>query len=315
MKITAIIAAGIFAAASLADDAKSEIDEAIKNDDSLLQRYCEEPGKPCYQLAKAKEEAAVHLGYPTVENSTEWSECYKDGSDCQIAKRSAEALADAVANASPGLSTAGGLSPGSNRFCHLVGKPCLKASDPAQLDALSKREAEPWIAAGGPSLGKKRFCYLPGQPCLRAREPEPLQETKGRPVRFGSGGHAKRSALPAPEALRAGGSSLKKRYCYLIGQPCLQVRDAANAIDQNLFRRDVEAPSAGGSYLGRKRYCYLAGRPCIKARDVDQSKKENDLLDELEARCNESGAPCELAKRAGEDLAVAAAQSLEQAGL
>ncbi|KAF2099123.1 hypothetical protein NA57DRAFT_76356 [Rhizodiscina lignyota] len=309
MKVTALIAAGIFAvgATASASDDYSTVSDAIKNDPSLLQRYCSQPGKPCAHVKDAVEKASVHLTYPDIINSSDFEECYKEGGKCQKAKRSAEALASAVAEAYAAAEP----EPHTKvvHLCHLVGQPCFKARDAAKLAALSRREA---TANPDPHTRVVHFCHLVGQPCLKVREPEPEAKPHPRIIRLC---HLvgqpclkkKRSALPAPEP--EANPHRVVRFCHLVGQPCLKVRNAADAVSSALYRRAADPEP----HTRVVHFCHLVGQPCLKARDA--SDADTGLIEILDQECNKDGQPCAKAKRAAEDLSLAALQALEQSGL
>lgn len=300
MKITAFLMAGVLAAATSAQpsDVQLRVRDAIKDDSTLLQRYCDSPGQACYQVKKAVDEAGPHLTYPDIHNTTEWADCYKDGNTCQIAKRSAEALASAAAEA---YAKANASPEPYWKVCHFAGQPCLK----------TKRDPY-W-----------KVCHFAGQPCLKAREPEPQIKHQSRSARFcDSTGCAKmkRSALPAP----APEASLDARYwkvCHFAGQPCLKIRSATAAIDKNLFGRDALFGGKPGkkNHDTKARFCDFASTPCMRARSAEEGDAlttvESDSLAALDEECNKPGAPCDIARRAAQDLGVAAAQAHEQAGL
>lgn len=296
MKFTAIIAAGILATAvtAVSDQAKEAVDKSIQKDKDLLWRYCSQEGQPCAQVNKAVGSAAPFLTYPEIgHNTTERSACYQVGGACQIAKRSAEALAFAAANA-----YANANPEAHNRWCHLVGEPCLKARD---FPSVYRREAVAEPEPEANAAPHNRWCHLVGEPCLRKREADATSQLVTRHNRWC---HlvgepclkARRSAMPAPQP--------HNRWCHLVGEPCLKLKRAADEIGNALNRREASP---------HNRWCHLVGEPCLKARSLDDGPSDEDQY--LEERCNAEGAPCDVAKRAADDLAFAATHAVEQAGL
>lgn len=296
MKFTAFVAVSALAvtATAISNQAREAVDISIQKDKDLLWRYCSQEGQPCDQVSNAVHKASTHLTYPDVGlNTTERNECYQFGGSCQVAKRSAEALASAAAEA-----YAKANPEARNRWCHLVGEPCIKARD---LPAIYRRNAN----AEPVAEPRNRWCHLVGEPCVRKREPEAEGTLEVRRNRWC---HlvgepcikVRRSALPAPEPIA------RNRWCHLVGEPCVKLRRAADEIGTALYQRSAEASP-------RNRWCHLVGEPCIKARSLDESVSDEDVY--LHERCHTSGAPCDIAKRAAEDLAFAADHALEQAGL
>ncbi|KAI6788278.1 hypothetical protein KC361_g9133 [Hortaea werneckii] len=234
--------------------------------------------------AVASQAAAVN---PTAAEGTEdlaafqqgIGHCLTPGAPCSHAKRAAEAVADALAEAEPKKYRGGMFN-----FCGVPGSSCARkreavekigAAAEAAFDAIEAREAsaDPKSYRGG----MFNFCGVPGSSCARKREAEADAEADADPKRYRGG---------------------MINFCGVPGSSCAKKREAealAEADPKKKKKKKKKAKKAKKLYGGMINFCGLPGASCTKKREVvdDILAKITDVSPHAEAvECYSEGGPC-----------------------
>ena len=239
--------------------------------------------------AVASQAAAVN---PTAAEGTEdlaafqqgIGHCLTPGAPCSHAKRAAEAVADALAEAEPKKYRGGMFN-----FCGVPGSSCARkreavekigAAAEAAFTAIEAREAEadPKKYRGG----MFNFCGVPGSSCARKREAEAEAEAEADPKKYRGG---------------------MFNFCGVPGSSCARKREAeaeAEADPKKMMRlmrkpKPKPKPKPKKYYGGMVSFCGLPGSSCAKKRDVvdDILSKISDVSPNAEAaECYSEDGPC-----------------------
>ena len=199
--------------------------------------FCGVPGQACGKARDAPEtEVGNEVGY-----------CSSPGEPCAMVKRSANAIAEALAEAEP----KGKRLRNFINFCGVPGQACGKARDLIDTvvdhsnnvyGAIYEREAEAEAAASPeaePKKGKRlrnfiNFCGVPGQACGRRRDAEAIADANEK---------IKRDADAEADPKKRG-KRLRNfiNFCGVPGQACGKTRnaeamaEAINKADPNIFK-------------------------------------------------------------------------------
>ncbi|RMY76991.1 hypothetical protein D0862_13646 [Hortaea werneckii] len=231
--------------------------------------------------AVASQAAAVN---PTAAEGTEdlaafqqgIGHCLTPGAPCSHAKRAAEAVADALAEAEPKKYRGGMFN-----FCGVPGSSCARkreavekigAAAEAAFDAIEAREAaaDPKKYRGG----MFNFCGVPGSSCARKREAEADAEADADPKRYRGG---------------------MINFCGVPGSSCARKREAEALAEADPKKKKKQAKKPKKYYGGMVSFCGLPGSSCAKKREVvdDILSKISDVSPHAEAvECYSEGGPC-----------------------
>ncbi len=162
------------------------------------QKWCHRVGEPCAKIKRAAE--AIAEAFPHPDMSPEMIvRCYGAGGACNIAKREALALAEAVAEAH---AVADLEDRGIPKWCNRVGEPCAKKE---------KREADI------EDRGIPKWCHRVGEPCAKAkRAAEAIAEALAEPAE-----EEKRDTDTADGV---------HKWCYRVGEPCAKAKRGVDAL-------------------------------------------------------------------------------------
>jgi len=253
--------------------------------------------------------------------------CGTPGNPCHALKRSAEAVANALAEADASPKKAQG---GKIYFCSVPGSACNEKRQLAEnigraaenaLNGIYAREAEAEAEAEAePKVkgGKIYFCSVPGSACNEKRDASPeakkKAKAKGGKIYFcsvpGSACMEKRNAEAEAEALADPEAEPKKAkggkiyFCSVPGSACNEKRDASPE------PKKKKAKATGGKIY----FCSVPGSACMEKREtVDNILKQiKEVSPNVEkAECHEEGQPCNLITEAHRAFAQVKARSAE----
>ena len=269
MKFSATLFAVMALTASQAAGAPSAEPEAHRRHGRI--GFCGAPGTPCLVGRDANDPQGDAAGY-----------CGAPGSACYTVKRTAHAIANALAQARAADS--------EGTFCGVPGAPCEKTkkhideiADKAKdsYTRVYEREADAEAEADPEARrhGRIGFCGAPGTPCLVGRSADPEAEAR-RHGRIGFCGAPGTPCLVGRDAMPHARGRIG--FCGAPGTPCLVGRNA-------------EAIAAARRH-GRIGFCGAPGTPCLVGRDAEAAPAP---AAEAEARrhgrigfCGAPGTPC-----------------------
>ena len=276
--------------------------------------FCGVPGQACGKARAA----------PETEVGNEVGFCGSPGEPCAQVKRSANAIAEALANAEA--------EPKKKKywigFCGVPGHACGKARDLIDTvvdhtndvyGAIYEREAEAEALASPEADPKKKkywigFCGVPGQACGRRRDADAIADANEKIKRDAEADPKKkkywigfcgvpgqacgkpRNAEAMAAAINKADPSIFKNTCFAEGGECdtlLKIQKAFHASKQaSADERKIKSPQAKLAHCGGKNECTILTHAHQYAKQHGPRSAS-----EAEAACNGPEGLCTLARR------------------